>query len=479
MFGFIIFFAIAAAIICTVVLVIWLNRLTASRVNTAWDEDKRDFRSDGPAITEFSKESLSVDIDSMIKSHKDTEEIAKEILNAFNNELKKKTEELGETFDKKYKGVIESKDKGLKLVQQKYTRTLREKQNTETIIRSIAEGLVVVDPQGKVIMMNPTAEKLLGTSNVDMTGKPLTKDVKNSQLISMINDTAGGRDREIELISGEDETKKILRSSTAIVENENGQTVGMVSVLSDVTKQKELEGVKASFFAKVSHELRTPIITVLNSVSILIDKKLGPLNEMQTEVILTLQRSLKRLKLLIDEILDLSKLTSSKLTLKCYSCSISDIIDEAYTSLNAWAVSKGISIEKEIEPGIPQVRADSNRVIQVINNLVGNSIKFTPYKGYIRIKASYNRDEESLYLSVADNGTGIAKENLSMVFDKFQQECERSSTDITGTGLGLTIAKEIVEMHGGKIWAESKKQEGATFIFTLPLAGPADKNSSK
>jgi NtrC-family two-component system sensor histidine kinase KinB len=415
---------------------------------------------------------VSSHIETIVKSKRSDDEISADLFKVFSKELKRREIEVDHKLTKKFKGILEEKEKKEKLVVGKYKRTLRDKQKTETIIRSIAEGLVVVDSDGKVMMMNPTAENLLGTSMKDKLGRPVSDGLKNEQLLSLFKGVTKGKDGEVELVSQADETKKILRSSTAVIENEDGQTVGMVSVLSDVTKQKELDKAKADFLAKVSHELRTPIITLQNSVSILLKKKLGSLTEAQEKLLSVVERGLKRLALLINEILDLSKLTSSKMKLATMPCSIPDLIEEACETLKTWAQSKGITIEKAITKDLPMIKADANRIIQVFNNLVGNAIKFTPYKGRIAIETGLDEEKNAIFVSVSDNGIGIAKEDLDKVFDKFHQGGERVSTDISGTGLGLAIAKEIVELHGGRIWAESGKNEGAKFTFTLPVKRP-------
>ncbi|MDD5437503.1 MAG: ATP-binding protein, partial [Candidatus Omnitrophica bacterium] len=334
----------------------------------------------------------------------------------------------------------------------------------------IAEGLVVVDAKGNVIMMNPTAEKLLGISQKDKVGKPITENARKEHLISMSANPAGEENSEIEVMSPEDETKRILRSSSAVIENENGQTVGMVSVLSDVTKQKELDQLKTDFVSKVSHELRTPIITVQNAIALLLDKSLGDITAEQDKYLNIARRSLQRLALLVNDLLDEAKLEASKMELQVASCPIEKLINDACDALNAWAMTKAIKIEKKVRQGMPEVSLDYNRIIQVINNLIGNAIKFTPREGVITIEAGLDEHRKNMLVSVSDSGPGIEKKDLEKIFDKFYQiKGERVHTDINGTGLGLSIAREIVLLHKGKIWVENGKSGGAKFSFTLPL----------
>ncbi|MBU1061656.1 MAG: cell wall metabolism sensor histidine kinase WalK, partial [Candidatus Omnitrophica bacterium] len=198
------------------------------------------------------------------------------------------------------------------------------------------------------------------------------------------------------------------------------------------------------------------------------EKEVTP--EMQKQFLSIADRNLKRLGVLIDDLLDLSKLEAGKMTLKREPAAIEEIVDESIGNLDAWARAKSIKIEKRAQQNIPKVKMDSNRIIQVLNNLIGNAIKFTPQNGTIIIETGLEKGGKEIRISVEDTGIGIEKENLPRVFDKFYHTTERISTDISGTGLGLSIAKEIVELHGGRIWVESEKDSGARFAFTLKPA---------
>jgi signal transduction histidine kinase len=297
----------------------------------------------------------------------------------------------------------------------------------------------------------------------------MLENLKKEQLVSMTKEGGEGKDREIEIISQEEETKKVLRSSSAVIENENGQTVGMVSVLSDVTKQKELDRMKSKFVANVTRELRAPRVAVQKAIWLLLSKTAGNMTDTQEEFLTLAERNLKKLSLLIDDLLDLSKLEAGRMDVKMQPSSVAGVVNEAIANLSTWAQAKQIRIEKSIDESIPEVKMDPNRVNQVLNNLLGNAIKFTPNEGTIKVEAELKSGSKDVMISVKDTGPGIDRENLPKVFDRFYQTGERSLTDISGTGVGLSIAKEIVELHGGQIWAESEEGKGAKFIFTLPI----------
>jgi NtrC-family two-component system sensor histidine kinase KinB len=400
---------------------------------------------------------------------KHSQELASRLSSVVNNELKKKVEQTTQQLSSKYEKIIEGKAKEEEIAWQKYDKVFTEKKRTEAVIRSIAEGLVVVDADGKVIMMNPAAEKLLGVSKKDKIGKGVLDNLKEEHLVSVAHDTPDKEDREIELVSQQDETKKILRASSAVIENEYGQTVGMVSVLSDITKQKKLNEMKSNFVATVTHELRTPLVAIDKSISMILHGEAGQISETQQQFLSIAERNLKRLGILINDLLDLSKLEAGKMEIKKQSCLLDNVINEAIDGLNSWAKTKSITIERKIQEGLPSVDIDPSRIIQVLTNLLGNAIKFTPKEGSITVEAKCSNQKDKIEVSIQDTGVGIAKGDLPKIFDKFFQSGERVSTDISGTGIGLSVSKEIVQLHGGKIWAESERDAGAKFIFTLPV----------
>ncbi len=142
-----------------------------------------------------------------------------------------------------------------------------------------------------------------------------------------------------------------------------------------------------------------------------------------------------------------------------------------------WASTRAIRLQKQVQEGLPDVDVDPDRIIQVLNNLIGNAIKFTPVNGTVTVGAALQKEGGCIRVSVSDTGIGIGKDDLAKIFDKFYQVGERVSNDVGGTGIGLSIAREIVELHRGKIWVESEKEKGTTFIFTLPL--PEEKDEKR
>ena len=424
----------------------------------------------GFAVDESIKQTVYKQVSSVLDSQQNAQEVTRMVSDIFGQELNKRIEQTTKEVSKKYESIIEKNSKNEEIVWDKYNRTLSEKKQTDAVIRSVAEGLLVVDAQGKVVMMNPAAERLLGVARKDKIGKPGDDSLKDEQLISLVKDSKGkGREgREIELFSQNNETSKTIRASSAVIENENGQTVGMVSVLSDITKQKEIDRLKASFVANVTHELRTPLVSIDKAITFLLSNSGDGLSENQQQFLSIASRNCKRLSLLINDLLDLAKLEAGKMKIQVTTCSIDKVITDSIEGLTAWANAKSVVLENKVAANLPQTKIDPDKIIQVLNNLIGNAIKFTPASGTITVEANLHNNQE-LVVSVQDTGAGIAEHELIKIFDKFYQTGERVATDVSGTGIGLSIAKEIVQLHGGKIWVESPAGQGAKFSFTIPL----------
>lgn len=466
----IVFMVVVAVGIAVALLLAYLHGLSAPSAG---------MKTAGPPDAEHLKQAITKRISDLAGSRERCEEITSAVSEVLSKELEKKTTQVNYELTKKYETVIKEKTRNEEIAWKKYEKVFEDKKETEAVIRSVAEGLVIIDAQGKVLMMNPAAEKLLGVSKKDKVGRPLTAGLKDEQLVSLTKSRDKKEGGEIEFFSSQDETKKILRASSAVIEDGDGKTIGMVSVLSDITKQKELDELKSNFVANVTHELRTPLIATEKSLSLMLSKATGPLTEPQEQFLTIAQRNLKRLGALLNDLLDLSKLEAGRMTFKPVPSSIEKLITESVESLDTWAKSKSITIVRKIQDNLPPANIDPERIIQVLNNLIGNAIKFTQHNGTITVEAVLKENAAELTVCVSDSGIGIEKENLTKVFDKFYQVSspsptglkrgERVSADLSGTGIGLSVAKEIVELHGGKIWAESQKGAGARFTFTLPV----------
>jgi putative tryptophan/tyrosine transport system substrate-binding protein len=233
---------------------------------------------------------------------------------------------------------------------------------------------------------------------------------------------------------------------------------------------KELDRMKSDFVSHVSHELRTPLTAIKGAVDLILREVAGPLTEKQIHYLTRVRSNAQHLAGLINDLLDLSKIESGRIEVKSSRVSLSGLVYEAVEALRPVAAEKVIALEETVrEPSI-LVWADRDKINQVLTNLIGNAIKFTPVQGKVTISASRNGGE-SVQVSVSDTGPGVPPEEKEKIFAKFYRVAEVNGENSKGTGLGLAIAKALVELHGGKIWVESEPGCGSTFSFTLPVLG--------
>lgn len=230
---------------------------------------------------------------------------------------------------------------------------------------------------------------------------------------------------------------------------------------------RELDKMKDDFVALVSHELRTPLVGIKGATENLLDEIPGALNPSQKDCLGLTKRNIERLERLICDLLDVSRIEAGKIRLDKKSVDINAIISEALRLLEGAAAKNGLKLLTSFAAGLPLVEADPDRITQVITNLAGNAIKFTPCAGQITV--STLQEGKNIRVDVADTGSGISKEDAQKVFDKFYQIHAPDGRQKKGTGLGLTICKGIVEEHGGKIWVEPASGGGSRFSFVLPL----------
>jgi two-component system sensor histidine kinase GlrK len=231
-------------------------------------------------------------------------------------------------------------------------------------------------------------------------------------------------------------------------------------------KLNELDKMKSDFFSSVTHELRTPLSTIKMGMGLLKEGAEGPITEGQRDLLKLLEKETNRLIDLVNSLLDLSKMEAGMMPFKLEPKNISPLINQAIDEIGPLVEAKKINLEVLVKEGLPIIKIDTERILQVLRNIIGNAVKFTPERG--RVKISVRPVDHGVEVLVKDTGPGIPAGNLITIFDKFQQITVEGSHLFKGTGLGLAIAKQIISHHGGKIWAESEPGHGSTFIFVLP-----------
>jgi putative tryptophan/tyrosine transport system substrate-binding protein len=242
-------------------------------------------------------------------------------------------------------------------------------------------------------------------------------------------------------------------------------------------KLKELDRMKSDFVSHVSHELRTPLTAIKGAVDLILREVTGPLTEKQIHYLTRVRSNTQHLASLINDLLDLSKIESGGIEVKSSRVYLSGLVHEVVEALRPVAAEKAIALEATVrEPSI-LIWADRHKINQVLMNLIGNAIKFTPVQGRVTVSTTRNGGE-GVQVSVSDTGPGIPPDEKEKIFAKFYRIAEVNGENPKGTGLGLAIAKALVELHGGKIWVESEPSRGSTFSFTLPLSGAPSPSPS-
>jgi len=237
----------------------------------------------------------------------------------------------------------------------------------------------------------------------------------------------------------------------------------------EMSRKQQLE-FKNQFLSHVSHELRTPLTCIHQFVSILIDGLAGEINPEQRYHLGTVLNSVHQLRAMIHDLLEATRAESGKIRIEPRCIAIADLIQQAVSMMAATAKEKRVGLEVGLDSRIPFVYADPDRVLQVLINLIDNGIKFTPAEGSVLVKACLvEADPNMVYLSVSDTGRGIGPEAKALIFERLYQDPNSIDNNRAGLGLGLFIAKELVELHGGRIWVASEVGNGSTFSFTLPL----------
>ena len=336
-----------------------------------------------------------------------------------------------------------------------------ERATLDAVLQKMTDGVLIVDDQGRIQLVNPAAIKMFSITQPVPIGKPLIEVVRHHQPAEMWERCrATGQAQQVDFEVGHKLSLEGI--ATSLSPAIPGSTL---LLFQDLTHQRQTEAMRRDFISNVSHELRTPLaalkaLTETLQAGALEDPPAAHrfLEQMETEV--------DSLSLMVNELLELSRIESGRVPLNIKPTDPLDIVNPAVDRLRLQAERAGLTLSIECPDDLPPVLADSTRVQQVMVNLLHNAIKFTPQGGQVSVRCV--RQDQVIQLAVEDTGIGIAAEDLPRIFERFYK-VDRSRATI-GTGLGLAIARHLVEAHGGRIWAESEVGKGSTFYFTIPLA---------
>jgi len=400
---------------------------------------------------DISKQKRNVEL--LLDINRSRQETAQKLFNA-KRELEKKNAALEQA-----KEVLEERVKERTIELSKANENLQNTEaNLRTMIKQNADGIIIVDRKGIMRFVNDAAESLFGRKSKELVGEIFGFTVIKDETM------------EIELACTRGELVTVEIRVVEIVWE--GEMVYLAS-LRNITERKKAEEklketikMKSEFTSVVSHELRTPLTAIKEGIGLVVDGFAGEINEEQKELLDISKKNVGRLAKLINDVLDFQKIESGMMTFNMTSNNINEIARDVCEMMASSAKNTVVDLLLELDEDVPNARFDSDKVTQVLTNLVSNALKFTE-KGNITIKTS--QDGDSIQCSVSDTGRGIRKEDLSKVFDKFEQLSLGGERKTGGTGLGLAISREIIEQHNGAISVESVFGKGSKFIFTLPI----------
>jgi PAS domain S-box-containing protein len=365
----------------------------------------------------------------------------------------------------------QARELGLLLRQQQ-----EESSKNKAILASIADGVVVNDRRGRIIMVNHAAELILDAQAETLIGHDL------KSLFKLF--TAGAREDILKAMTAilSDPTVQVapemaqtmleidnrtINAHLAPVMTERREFLGIVTIFRDITKEVEADRAKSDFVSTVSHELRTPMTAIKGYTDLIYSKAVGEINDNQKRFLGIIKNNTDRLTALINDLLDISRVETGRVRFEPETLLLGDVVKNVIEALATNAENREQVLNYRIEAGLPEIKGDPNRLTQVFTNLVGNAINYTPEGGEISVNV-YSV-EGAVRADVTDDGIGISPDDLGKVFERFYRADHPVVQESRGTGLGLPIVKMFVEMHGGRVWADSELDRGSTFTVILPL----------
>lgn len=342
--------------------------------------------------------------------------------------------------------------------------TESERQRLDGVLRHMRDGVIGTDRRGNIVLVNDRALYLLNLRQSQVIGRSILNLLgveEEYTLKDLMN-----QDTEVMLTLENNGVTTILRSEFSVVLRETGFVTGLVCVLTDITEQEKTEQERRDFVSNVSHELRTPLTSVKSYSDALLDGALQD-EEVAQQFVSVIQSESNRMIRMVSNLLELSKIDGGQIMLSCdlidFKRLVNHIIDRVVFTLDD---TENYNIVRKFTSREIFVDIDQDRMTQVIDNLLNNAIKYSPDGGQITITIAEEHDK--VILSIEDQGLGISQVNLQHLFERFYRVDKARSRQQGGSGLGLAISKEVVELHGGRIWVESIEGEGSIFSFSLP-----------
>lgn len=352
-------------------------------------------------------------------------------------------------------------------------KIIEEKTKTEAVIFSIADGIILVNHEGIIQIANDNAVRIFSgkeSGAENWVGKnlfDLVQDVEAGKTLKQLIDDPESRMTKEILINPGAYQQYYQLTSGVVHAQKTGKRIGIVTAVHDVTLERQMDELQDTFFHAITHDLRNPMTSILGFIKFLIDGSGGPVTETQVKMLETMQRAGNRLLSMINDILDVAKAEAGKLEVELTPSNVPLILEEVVKLYNPLAEKKAIRLQAVVPQTLQEkglvVSLDPNQIERTVSNLVANAIRFTPNEGKITVELEDFEDRVQIF--VKDTGPGIPEMYQEKIFDKFQQ---LRGMKHGGSGLGLTICRYFIEMHGGKIWVESEVGKGSKFIFRIP-----------
>lgn len=351
-------------------------------------------------------------------------------------------------------------------------KLLRTQHTTQNAINSLPDAVAIVSPEGRVEMANTAAQRLFGLQpNAHVT------ELRADWLARLYHETASqlrpieprGYESAVQVLDEGGGERFFLPHAVPILD-EDRQLLGVTVVLADVTNLRRLDEMKSGMLSVVSHELKTPLTSIRMGVHLLLEERIGSLNAGQSDLLIAVREDADRLSRIVENLLDMGRIESGRALIDLQPAPTRRVVADAVEPHRSAFRDRGVELAVEVADDVPAVLVDPTRIGLVFSNLLTNAMKFTAPGGRVTVSAAAG-DGNDVRFSVRDTGAGIKGEHLPHIFERFFRVPGQSGT--TGAGLGLAIAKEVVEAHGGHVAVESQEGAGTTFTFTLRRAGDA------
>jgi len=376
-------------------------------------------------------------------------------------------------FERERKVCLQQSEKELvKEIRESSKELQKSEERFKDLFERANDIIFTLDTESRFVEINSKFEDILGYRREEWKGRSfydlIVGNCRDNAIKYYWETLKGGTPRfELDAIHIRGYTVNLALANSP-VRNPEGEIVGVMGIARDISESKKLEELQNRFISHVSHELRTPLTAMREFASLLIDGIPGKLTKEQEHYLERVAANIDRLARIIDNLLVISKTEEGKITLEKKLIDMRELISRVAEDFQAAARKKGLELQTSLPAVLPEIYADPDKITQVLTNLIGNALKFTPREGEVEIGAQKKGDELEIW--VRDNGIGIEPADQEKIFDRFQQIRGEHQVSDKGAGLGLAISREMVRLHRGRMWVESEPGKGSVFYFCLPRA---------